>query len=175
MDVKKEPGEDDWAELRDAQRHTLELPNTGMAVIIDIGEALNIHPKDKQDVGARLALAARKVAYGQDLVYSEPTYQSMEIKGNEVALDFGNIGKGMVAKGGGDLKGFTIAGEDHKFHNAKAQIVGGKVFVSSDEVKNPVAVRYAWASNPVCNLYNKEGLPASPFRTDDWEGITCGK
>ena len=172
MDVIEQPTEDAWAELRDAQRHTLTLPNTGMAVIIDIGEALNIHPKDKQDVGTRLALAAKKVAYGQDIVYSGPTYESMEIKGNEMELTFDNIGKGMVAKGG-PLKGFTIAGEDHKFYQANAQIVGGKVFVSSDQVKNPVAVRYAWASNPVCNLYNKEGLPASPFRTDNWTGITC--
>ncbi len=173
MDIPEEPVEDDWAELREAQLMALRLPNTGMAVTIDIGEMFDIHPRNKQDVGHRLALAAKKIAYGQDIVYSGPIYKSMEVKNGEARISFDHVGKGLMKKGE-KLTGFQIAGKDRKFHWAHAQIVGGKVYVSSDKVKEPVAVRYGWAHNPECNLYNKNGLPASPFRTDDWPGITVG-
>lgn len=171
--VKEEPGESDWAELREAQLKTLSLPNTGMAVIIDIGEAKDIHPKNKQDVGKRLAAWAMGTTYGRKAAaYSGPLYRAMKVDGNKVTLSFDQIGTGLVAKGDGPLKGFAIAGEDKKFVWADAKIEGGTVVVSSEAVANPVAVRYAWADNPICNLYNKEGLPASPFRTDEWPGVT---
>ena len=172
MDTKPEPDESSWAELREAQTMTLALPNTGMAVIIDIGEADDIHPKNKQDVGKRLALWALAETYGNKLVYSGPIYKSMKVDGSSIVLKFDHIGGGLVAKGGEELKGFSIAGADRKFVWADAKIEGDKVVVSSDKVSEPVAVRYAWADNPVCNLYNAEGLPASPFRTDDWPGVT---
>ncbi len=174
MDIPAQPKEDDWAELREAQLMALRLPNTGMAVTIDIGEMFDIHPKNKQDVGRRLALAARKIAYGEDVVYSGPIYKSMEINGNEIEIAFDHVANGLNAKGE-KLTGFQIAGKDKKFYWANAMIVGGKVFVSSDKVKAPVAVRYGWAINPECNLYNKNGLPASPFRTDNWPGKTWPK
>ena len=174
-DVKEEPAESDWAELREAQTMTLDLDNTGMAVIIDIGEAKDIHPRNKQDVGKRLAVWALGTTYGWDIVHSGPLYKSMEIKGGAAVLSFDHVGKGLVAKGGAALKGFAIAGEDKKFVWAKAEVKGKTIVVSSDEVANPVAVRYAWADNPPCPLRNAEGLPASPFRTDDWPGITDGK
>lgn len=170
--VKDEPGESDWAELREAQLMALEMPNTGMAVIIDIGEADDIHPGNKQDVGKRLSLWALANTYRKDVVYSGPLYRSMARRGNQIILHFDHVGGGLVAKGGERLKGFAIAGEDHKFVWADAKIVGDTVVVSSKQVRNPVAVRYAWADNPICNLYNKAGLPASPFRTDAWPGIT---
>jgi len=176
MARKGEPAPSAWAELREAQSMALKLPKTGQAVIIDIGEARNIHPKNKQDVGSRLGLAARKIAYGQELCFSGPVYESMTVKGGEVALKFSNTGAGMVAKGGGKLTGFALAGKDKKFVRADAKIQGkDTVVVSSDKVKAPVAVRYAWADNPECNLYNKALLPADPFRTDTWPGITVGK
>jgi sialate O-acetylesterase len=175
MAVKPEPADSAWAELREAQLMTLALPNTGMAVIIDIGDANDIHPKNKQDVGRRLALWALARTYGKELVYSGPIYKSMRIEGEKIVVQFDYVGGGLVAGGGGPLKGFAIAGADRKFVWADAKIDGDSVVVSSDEVTTPVAVRYAWADNPVCNLYNKEGLPASPFRTDDWPGITVGE
>ena len=171
-EVKEEPGESDWAELREAQSMTLDLPNTGMAVIIDIGEADDIHPKNKQDVGKRLALWALANSYGKDVVYSGPLYTSMERKGSKIVLHFDHVGGGLVAGGDKPLKGFAIAGADQKFVWADARIVGDTVVVGSESVKDPVAVRYAWADNPICNLYNKAGLPASPFRTDAWPGVT---
>jgi sialate O-acetylesterase len=171
-EVRDEPVESDWAELREAQLMALDLSNTGMAVTIDIGEADDIHPRNKQDVGKRLALWALSETYGKDIVYSGPIYESMVIEDDKVILSFDHVGGGLVAKGGGPLKGFAIAGADRKFVWADARIEGDKVVVSSDKVSNPVAVRYAWADNPVCNLYNKEGLPASPFRTDSWPGVT---
>ena len=173
--IVPEPAESTWAELREAQLMALSLPNTGMAVIIDIGEADNIHPKNKKDVGRRLALLALAKTYGKDLVYSGPIYKSMKIEGNKIILHFEHIGGGLVAGGGGPLKGFAIAGADRKFVWADAKIDGDVVVVSSERVAGPVAVRYAWADNPVCNLYNSQGLPASPFRTDDWPGKTMGK
>lgn len=171
------PVESGWAELREAQNMTLSLPKTGQAVIIDIGEEKDIHPRNKQDVGYRLALAAEKVAYDKDIVFSGPVYRSMEIKGDKIILSFSSTGSGLWGKDKyGYLKGFSIAGADKKFKWAKATIDGDKVTVYSEEVVNPVAVRYAWADNPDdANLYNKEGLPASPFRTDDWPGKTVGK
>jgi sialate O-acetylesterase len=174
-EIKPEPVESDWAELREAQLMTLDLPNTGMAVIIDIGDADDIHPKNKQDVGKRLALWALAKNYGKGIVYSGPLFKRMNIEGNKAILSFDHVGGGLIAKGDESLKGFAIAGADRKFVWAEAEIEGDKVIVSSNEVSAPVAVRYAWADNPVCNLYNAEELPASPFRTDDWPGITIGK
>ncbi len=170
--MNPEPADSALAELREAQLMTLALPNTGMAVIIDIGEADDIHPKNKQDVGKRLALWALAGSYGKKLVYSGPIYKSMKVEVDKIILNFGHVGSRLVAGGGRALKGFAIAGADRKFVWADAKIVGDGVVVGCDEVSEPVAVRYAWADNPVCNLYNKEDLPASPFRTDDWPGIT---
>ncbi len=175
MAVTPEPVDSAWAELREAQLMTLALPKTGMAVIIDIGEANNIHPKNKQDVGKRLALWALAKTYGKKQVYSGPIYKSMKTEGNKIILNFEHVGGGFAAGGGEPLKGFAVAGADRKFVWADAKIDGNTVVISSNEVSVPVAVRYGWANNPVCNLYNKEGLPASPFRTDDWPGITVGK
>jgi sialate O-acetylesterase len=171
------PVDSDWAELREAQSMTLALPQTGQAVIIDIGEADDIHPRNKQDVGLRLALAALKTTYGKDIVYSGPVYQSMKVDGNKIVVSFTNIGSGLITRDKyGYVKGFAIAGADKKFVWAKAHIEGNTVVVYSDAVKNPVAVRYAWGNNPDdASLYNKELLPASPFRTDTWLGITEGK
>ncbi len=168
------PGNSDWAELREAQLMTLSVPKTGMAVIIDVGEANDIHPRNKQDVGYRLSLAARKIAYNEDIVFSGPIFKSYTINGNKIEIEFDHIGSGLIAKDKyGYLKGFSIAGEDQQFRWAKAYIHDNKVIVYSDEITAPVAVRYAWADNPDdANLYNKEGLPASPFRTDTWKGIT---
>jgi len=169
MEVKDQPCESNWAELREAQLKTLAVPNTGMAVAIDLGEWNDIHPLNKEDVGKRLALAAQKVAYGDEkIVYSGPIYQSMKIEGNEIILTFTHIGGGLVVQGGSELKYFAIAGADKKFVWAKAKIEGNNIVVWNDQVTNPVAVRYAWADNPEgANLYNKEGLPASSFRTNE--------
>jgi len=165
---KEQPADSNWAELREAQTMTLSLPKTGMAVIIDIGDAKDIHPRNKQDVGKRLALWAQSQVYGKELVYSSPLYESMKVEGGKVRVKFKHAGTGLEAKGE-KLTGFSIAGEDKKFVWADAKLDGfDSVIVSSDKVTAPVAVRYAWADNPECNLYNKEGLPASPFRTDDW-------
>ena len=146
---------------------TLSLPKTGMAVIIDIGDAADIHPKNKQDVGRRLALWAQSQVYGKDVVYSSPLFESLKVEEGKLRVTFKHEGSGLVAKGD-KLTGFSIAGEDRQFAWADAQIDGKTVILSSDKVSKPVAVRYAWADNPECNLYNKEGLPASPFRSDDW-------
>lgn len=166
MQVRPEPSESAWAELREAQTMTLALPNTGMATIIDLGEANDIHPRNKQDVGARLALVAEKVAYGRDVVYSGPMYAGMKVEGDKAVISFTHVDGGLEAKGGQPLQGFAICGEDKKYVWADATIVGETVVVSSPQVRQPVAVRYAWADNPVCNLYNQAGLPAVPFRTD---------
>lgn len=167
MKPQEQPSEGGWAWIREQMLQALRIPNTGMAVIIDIGEANNIHPRNKQDVGKRLALWALKAAYGQDVVYSGPIYKAMKVDGGKAVLSFDHVGGGLVAKDGA-LKGFAVAGADQKWVWADARIEGDTVVVSSPEVKEPVAVRYGWANNPPCNLYNKEGLPASPFRTDDW-------
>ena len=170
--TKPEPEDSDWAELREAQNMALKLKKTGVALAIDIGEAKDIHPKNKQEVGRRLALNALAKDYGKDVDYLGPMYKSMAVKGNEIAIKFSGTDDGLVAKGGEPLKGFAIAGADKKFVWADAKIKGGKVVVSSPQVAKPVAVRYAWAHNPVCNLFNGAGLPASPFRTDTWPGVT---
>ena len=146
-----------------------------MAVTTDVGDALDIHPKDKQTVGNRLALAAFKVAYKQELIYNGPVYQQMNVSGNKIVLTFDQVGNGLKIRDKyGYLKGFTVAGEDHQFHWAKALITGTHTIeVSCPEVQHPVAVRYAWANNPDdANLYNSTDLPASSFRTDQWKGIT---
>jgi sialate O-acetylesterase len=171
QEPKENPGNDGWAVIRESMNEVLKVPYTGQAVIIDIGEAGDIHPRNKEDVGKRLALQAKKVAYHQDLVYSSPMYSGHTINKNQVILEFDHIGGGLVAKDKyGYLKGFSIAGKDKKFVWAKAKIVGNKINVYSNIIRNPVAVRYAWEINPSdANLYNKEGLPASPFRTDNWE------
>jgi sialate O-acetylesterase len=170
MEPRAEPSESNWARLRESQLRTLSLPNTGMAVTIDIGEWNDIHPLDKKDVGWRLSLAAQRVAYGDtQVVSSGPLYQSMSIQGNRILLRFLDTGAGLIAKGGGELRSFAIAGADRHFVWAKAAIEGNGLAVWSDSVSNPVAVRYSWADDPEgANLYNKDGLPASPFRTDDW-------
>ena len=176
MQPKDPPTESTWAELREAQTMTLSLPNTGMATIIDIGEADDIHPRNKLDVGRRLALNALEVAYGKDVVSSGPTFKELKIDGDKVLLSFDNLGSGFYVKDKyGYINGFTIAGEDKKFYWAKAEIEGDKIVLSCAEVSSPVAVRYGWADNPDdLNLYNLEGLPAGPFRTDDWPGVTKG-
>jgi len=168
MEAKDQPSESNWALLREAQLRTLSLPRTGMAVAIDIGEWNDIHPLNKKDVGKRLALAAQKVAYADDkVVYSGPIYQSMKVDGDKIIIAFTNTGSGLVARGE-ELKTFAIAGSDKRFVWAKAKIENNRVVVWSEMVSNPVAVRYAWADNPEgANLYNAEGLPASPFRTDE--------
>ncbi len=157
----------DFTIIREKQFKNLSVPNTTMAVIIDIGEANDIHPKNKQDVGLRLSLAARALVYGEDIVYSGPLYDYMLIGGNTIRLHFKHIGGGLVAKGG-KLEGFAIAGADREFVPADAKIAGDTIVVSSENIDKPIAVRYAWDENPVVSLYNKEGLPASPFRTDDF-------
>jgi len=171
---------DGWARLREAQVDTLKVDNTGMACIIDIGEANDIHPKNKQDVGARLALWALAKDYGKDVVYSGPLYKDMKIEGSKIRISFDHVGSGlMVGKKdgkkptaeakGSELKWFSVADAEQNWHWAKAVIDGDTVVVSCDKVEKPVAVRYAFTMNPEgCNLYNKEGLPASPFRTDEW-------
>lgn len=171
MKQKEEPAASAWAELREAQLQTLHLKNTGMAVIIDIGDETDIHPKNKQDVGKRLALQARAKTYGQDIVASGPVYKSYRIENGKIRIYFEECKSNLMIKGD-QLKGFSIAGPDGKFHWAEATIDGNEVIVNSPEVKFPVAVRYAWADNPACNLYNEAGLPASPFRTDHWPGVT---
>jgi len=172
--VKDEPGESDWAELREAQAVAMDKdPNGGLALAIDIGDAADIHPRNKQEVGRRLALAALAKSYKKDVAFSGPVYESMTVDGDKVRLKFKHAYDGLEAKGD-TLKGFAVAGEDHKWVWADAEIVrNDTVVVRSDKVSKPVAVRYAWASNPVCNLYNKAGLPAVPFRTDDWKGVTA--
>lgn len=153
-------------ELREAQRITAQTtPNTAMAVTVDVGHPTDIHPKQKQPIGLRLALAARALVYGEQVEYSGPAYDSMSVKGNRVTLRFKHIGGGLVAREG-ELKGFTIAGSDGKFVPAKATIEGETIAVVSDSVAAPVAVRYGWVNVPDVNLYNKDGLPASPFQTD---------
>ncbi|MEI8290962.1 MAG: sialate O-acetylesterase [Verrucomicrobiota bacterium] len=177
----KEPVQKDgWPVIRDMQLRTLKVPNTGMAVAIDIGEANDIHPGDKLDVGHRLALIARHVAYGENIEFSGPIYDGMQVEGGKIRIRFKHV-KGLKiaahpqifddvppVAAPAELPAFAIAGADRKWVSAKAMIDGETVVVSSDLVKEPVAVRYGWAKNPACHLYNGANLPASPFRTDDW-------
>lgn len=176
MQRKDQPTESEWAELREAQLLTSEaVAGSGLAVAVDVGLADDIHPTDKQTVGERLSLVARRVAYGENIVSSGPLCQSHKIEGGAIRLTFAHADGGLKARDGGKLTGFAIAGADHKFHWADARIDGNDIVVSSADVPMPLAVRYAWADNPDCNLYNGVGLPASPFRTDAWEGLTVGR
>jgi sialate O-acetylesterase len=163
-----QPQVSDWAPLRESQLFTWNaVPHTGMIVSIDLGNG-NFHPPNKKPFGERLALAALANTYGQKVDFSGPIYQSMAVEGNKIRLKFNYTGSGLAAKNG-PLKEFAIAGADRKFVWADAVIDGDSVVVSSPAIASPVAVRYGWADTPLdCNLYNKEGLPASPFRTDDW-------
>jgi sialate O-acetylesterase len=173
--ISEEPKDSDWAELREAQLlSTKVLPKVGMAVITDVGEEKDIHPRKKAPVGARLALQARAIAYGEKIESSGPVYKGMKIEGSRVILSFDHAQGGLVAKDG-DLKGFAVCGADRKFVWAKAEIKGDKVIVSNPDVPEPVAVRYGWADFPVVNLWNGAGLPATPFRTDDFPMITATK
>jgi sialate O-acetylesterase len=170
--IPSQPAESAWAELREAQLLTLKgVPATGLTVTIDVGDPKDVHPHRKAEVGQRLALWALAATYKQPIVYSGPLYQSMAVEGTKIRIRFLHTGGGLKAMGG-SLRGFAVAGADRKFHWASAVIEGDSVLVSSPEVAAPVAVRYAWADSPECNLFNAEGLPASPFRTDDWPGIT---
>jgi sialate O-acetylesterase len=196
MGKKNVPGESGWAELREAQSLTLKLPHTGQAVLIDIGESEDIHPRDKQDVGERLALIALAQDYGKSVVFSGPVYDSMKAESGNIilTLSFKHTEGGLVAKPlpatylvksqshetaplvrnspNSELEGFAICGADKQWVWADAKIAGNNVLVWSDKVAAPVAVRYAWSDNPTCNLYNGAGLPASPFRTDDFTPVT---
>jgi sialate O-acetylesterase len=177
INSNSQTGGSDWADLRESQVSALKLPNTGMVVTIDLGDSTNVHPKDKSEVARRLALLAEKNTYGLSLGEVEsPMILESKIEGNKVELRFSNIGSGLIARNKyGYLKGFELAGADQKFHYAKAVIVGERVIVCSVEVPIPVAVRYAWSSNPSdANLYNKQGFPLAPFRTDNWPLPTDG-
>ena len=167
MDMNYRPSESQWAALRESQMKSLSVPNTGMAIAIDLGEWNDIHPDRKKEVGERLALAAEKIAYGENIIYSGPIYQSSTIDGNKITITFSNVGSGLISNDGEELSEFAIAGADKKFVWAKAKIEADKIIVWNDDVAIPMYVRYAWADNPVNpNLFNKEGLPVSPFRTD---------
>lgn len=173
MERKAEPSDSWWAELREAQLMALNLPGTAVVSTIDIGDPKDIHPRIKKPVSDRLAQAALNVAYGKDAVPMGPVYDSMKAEGNRIIISFKHTGSGLKSKDW-ELKGFSIAGSDKKFVWAKAEIKDGRVYVWNDDVKEPAAVRYAWADNPEAGLYNQEGLAASPFRTDEWTGITAG-
>jgi sialate O-acetylesterase len=199
--IRKEPGPSSWAELREAQLMTLKLRNTGMAVITDLGSEYDIHPTPKRPVGERLAVVARAQTYGEKVEYSGPQFRTMKIEGNKAALTFDHAEGGLVAyelvptaerkdpksgdvraewrvknaSEGAPLVGFTLAGKDQVFHPAKAEISGNNVIVTSGAVSDPIAVRYGWADHPVCNLFNRAGLPASPFRSDEFPAVTAPK
>jgi len=169
VEVNTETTKYDWAYFRETQLKALAIPNTGMAVTIDIGEYNDIHPVKKKDLGYRLALAAQKIAYGEkQIVYSGPVFKSAKIEDNKVTLSFSNGGTGLTTKNGEELNCFEICSADNEYYPAKAKIVKDKIIVWSEKVAKPVGVRYAWANNPIDpNLYNKEGLPATPFRTNE--------
>ena len=167
MDYNYLPSESQWAAFREAQAKSLSIPNTAMAVAIDLGEWNDVHPDRKKEVGERLALAAEKIAYDENIVYSGPLYQSSTIEGNKIIISFSNTGSGLTTSDEEAPAEFAIAGEDKKFVWAKATIEDDKIIVSADDIASPKYVRYAWADDPVNpNLINKEGLPAAPFRTD---------
>ena len=176
LDIQPQPNAAHYDELREAQLMTLSVTNTGMAVSCDVGDAHNIHPPNKQAIGGRLALIARATVYGEKgLEYSGPLYRGMKVEGDSVRLQFKHVDGGLTVKNGEPLGSFAIAGADRKFVSSVAKLDGDAVLVSSPDVKAPVAVRYAWADNPTCTLYNQAGLPASPFRTDDWPVFSTGK
>lgn len=172
---KAEPGDSPWAELREAQTMTMDtVANSGQAVIVDIGEGKDIHPKNKLDVGKRLARWALAKQYNVAIDHQSPRYDSSEVSDGSMFLKFKFAESGWRPFDVNVPRGFTIAGEDKKFYNATAAILpDGRIQVSAPEVKNPVSVRYAWAQNPICNMFAKNGLPLTPFRTDDWPGITA--
>jgi len=170
----KQPGDDSWAELREAQEMTAKhVRNAGIATAFDIGEQNDIHPKNKEEVGRRLALTAEAKTYRMKVPYSGPDYKSMRVEGATIRISFDHLDGGLVVKDGA-LKGFSIAGADRKWYWADAKVDGDTVVVTSPMVPTPVAVRYGWAAFMYCNLYNKADLPAMPFRTDNWPGITGG-
>ncbi len=171
------PGDSNWAELREAQTMTMDhLSNVGEAVIIDVGEGRDIHPRNKQTVANRLARWALGRDYHKDILYRSPTYQSMSKDDNKIVLTFNHVGQGLYTFDTREARGFSISGDDQQFVWAQAKIISSnQVEVWSDKVQDPVAVRYAWANNPVCNMYSRDGLPMTPFRTDDWPGVTAGK
>jgi sialate O-acetylesterase len=172
MHHRNEPGDDAWAEMREAQAMTARsVRHSGLAVTIDTGDPDNIHPKDKKIVGERLAFCALAEYYGEKIPYQGPTYKSMKHLPGALELRFDHTDDGLVAKGGKPEE-FSVAGKDHKWHWADARIEGDSIVVSALEVPEPVAARYAWQSNPEATLYNGAGLPAVPFRTDDWPGVT---
>ncbi len=171
---REEPVEALWAEVREAQDMALRLKHTGMAVAVDVGQGDNVHYPNKQEVARRLALIALAKTYGQDVVYSGPRYASYEVDNDKIVISFTHTDGGLAARNQA-LNSFTIAGADHRFHRAQARIEGDKVVVWSRQVKMPVAVRYAWQDNPDADLYNGAGLPAAPFRTDDWQLLSYGK
>jgi sialate O-acetylesterase len=177
--IVDQPQPSEWAELREAQFLTTQkLAHTAMAVITDTTDPAtdqaDIHPKNKAPVGERLALAARQKVYGEKIVGTGPVYESVKFEGNRAILSFTSIGSGLTVKDE-KLTGFTVAGKDQKFVNAEATVEGNSVVVSSPEVKEPIAVRFGWADYPVVNLFNKEGIPATPFRTDDWQAAKTAK
>ncbi len=171
-----QPQNSSWAELREAQTMTMDrLANVGQAVIIDVGEGRDIHPRNKQTVANRLARWALAKDYNFPIQFQGPTYQSMEIEGNKIILTFDHVGQGLYAFDTQQPQGFAIAGSDKEFVWADAKIINSnQMEVWSEGIANPVAVRYAWADNPVCNMYNRDGFPMTPFRTDDWPGVTAG-
>lgn len=195
----KKPGESNWAELREAQLMTLKLKNTGMAVITDFGSEYDIHPTPKRPAGDRLALAARAITYGEKIVYSGPMFKNAKFDAGKATISFDHVGGGLVGKElvptlekknkdatvaawrvkegstNAPLVGFTVCGKDRVFREAKAEIVGDTVVLTCAEVTEPIAVRYGWANHPICNLFNRDGLPASPFRSDDFPGVTQPK
>lgn len=177
MAESNEPGESEWAELREAQTLAMDVvPKSGQAVIIDIGEGKDIHPMNKEDVGKRLARWALANEYGKDIAFQSPRYDSIEKADGKLIVKFNHVGGGWRPFDVNEVRGFTVAGEDKKFHNATAKILpDNRIEVSSPNVSNPVSVRYAWANNPICNLFSKNGLPATPFRSDDWPGLTINK
>ena len=172
---RSEPQDSSWAELREAQALALSLPRTAMAVTIDLGSSSEAHPRNKRDFAERMLLQARALVYGHELVASGPRFRSADFQGSEVFVSFDSSGAGLVSLDGRELTGFSLAGEDRIFHWAEARLEDERVRVSSDAVLDPRSVRYAWADNPRCNLGNREGLPAAPFRSDDWPGITVDK
>ncbi len=194
---KPAPSESAWAELRESQASVLDLPQTGLAVLIDLGEEGNIHPKDKKDVGERVAQLALAKTYGETIPWTAPVYAGLKIEGGQARITFAHAEEGLVAQAlpdhyqvqssspetkplvrnspGSELEGFAICGADHAWKWAQARIDNGTVVVSSPDVPAPVAVRYAWADNPTCNLYSRSGLPVAPFRTDDFPVSTTGK
>jgi len=176
MPRKSEPGESAWAELREAQTKTMRLANTGQAVIIDLGEGKDVHPRNKHDVAARLVRWALARDYGVKLPFRSPEFQKMDVSGDKVTVTFDCHGSRLRTFGVQEVKGFALCGEDHAWHWADGEISGtNSVTLSSKEVPLPVAVRYAWADNPDCNLYSEEDLPATPFRTDNFPMITAPK